>query len=98
MRRRHHAIRRKRDGPAGTNIQFKPPNLSSRRSGADPPDHVIVVGGLADLMPLVLFVAERDGRFIQRLESTIAFRNEQYQWHQVCKATYDNYMIRRIRA
>ena len=29
--------------------------------------------------------------------STIAFRNEQYQWHQVCEATYDNYMIRRIR-
>ena len=26
------------------------------------------------------------------------FRNEQYQWHQVCEATYDNYMIRRIRA
>ena len=31
-------------------------------------------------------------------DSTIAFRNEQYQWHQVCEATYDNYMIRRIRA
>ena len=27
--------------------------------------------------------------------SMIAFRNEQYQWHQVCEATYDNYMIRR---
>ncbi|NOJ48687.1 TRAP transporter substrate-binding protein [Bradyrhizobium archetypum] len=31
-------------------------------------------------------------------ESTIAFRNEQYRWHQVCEATYDTYMIRRIRA
>jgi hypothetical protein len=27
----------------------------------------------------------------------IAFRNEQYQWDQVCEATYDNYLIRRIR-
>jgi hypothetical protein len=29
---------------------------------------------------------------------TIVFRNEEYQWHQVCEATYDNYMIRRVRA
>jgi len=27
-----------------------------------------------------------------------AFRNEQYQWDQICEATYDNYMIRRIRS
>ena len=30
--------------------------------------------------------------------SMIAFRNEQYQWDQVCEATYDNYMIRRLRS
>ena len=27
-----------------------------------------------------------------------AFRNEQYQWHQICEATYDNYLIRRLRS
>ena len=27
-----------------------------------------------------------------------AFRNDQYQWHQVCESTYDNYMIRKIRS
>ena len=30
-------------------------------------------------------------------DSMIAFRNEQYQWDQVCEATYDNYMIRKLR-
>src|SRR6185437_15825067 len=30
-------------------------------------------------------------------DSMVTFRNEQYQWHQVCEATYDNYMIRRLR-
>jgi hypothetical protein len=25
------------------------------------------------------------------------FRYEQYQWAQTCEATYDNYMIRRLR-
>jgi TRAP-type mannitol/chloroaromatic compound transport system substrate-binding protein len=24
-----------------------------------------------------------------------AFRNEQYQWHQVCEVTYDTYMIKK---
>jgi TRAP-type mannitol/chloroaromatic compound transport system substrate-binding protein len=28
----------------------------------------------------------------------IAFRNEQYQWDQVCEATYDNYLIRHLRS
>jgi hypothetical protein len=27
----------------------------------------------------------------------MAFRLEQYQWDQVCEATYDNYMIRKLR-
>src|SRR5438445_13585932 len=44
-------------------------------SAADPPDHVIVVGGLADLMPLVLFVPERDRRFVERLELRVLGRN-----------------------
>jgi len=30
-------------------------------------------------------------------DSVTAFRNEQYQWHQVCESTCDNYMIRRTR-
>ena len=30
-------------------------------------------------------------------DSMTAFRNEQIQWHQVCEATYDNYMIKRSR-
>jgi TRAP-type mannitol/chloroaromatic compound transport system substrate-binding protein len=43
-------------------------------------------------------VSAKNPKFKALYESTIAFRNEQYQWHQVCEATYDNYMIRRIRA
>jgi len=42
-------------------------------------------------------VSAKNPKFKALYESTIAFRNEQYQWHQVCEATYDNYMIRRIR-
>ena len=42
-------------------------------------------------------VSAKNAKFKALYESTIAFRNEQYQWHQVCEATYDNYMIRRIR-
>ena len=41
-------------------------------------------------------VAAKNAKFKALYNSTIAFRNEQYQWHQVCEATYDNYMIRRI--
>jgi TRAP-type mannitol/chloroaromatic compound transport system substrate-binding protein len=40
----------------------------------------------------------KNPKFKTLYDSVIAFRNEQYQWHQVCEATYDNYMIRRIRA
>ncbi|HEX2281230.1 MAG TPA: TRAP transporter substrate-binding protein DctP, partial [Thermomicrobiales bacterium] len=29
-------------------------------------------------------------------DSMTAFRNEQYTWHQVCEATYDNYQIRQL--
>ena len=29
-------------------------------------------------------------------DSMTAFRNEQYSWHQVCEATYDNYQIRQL--
>ena len=43
-------------------------------------------------------VSAKNPKFKALYDSTIAFRNEQYQWHQVCEATYDNYMIRRIRA
>jgi TRAP-type mannitol/chloroaromatic compound transport system substrate-binding protein len=43
-------------------------------------------------------VSAKNPKFKTLYESTIAFRNEQYQWHQVCEATYDNYMIRRLRA
>ena len=43
-------------------------------------------------------VSAKNPKFKTLYDSVIAFRNEQYQWHQVCEATYDNYMIRRIRA
>ena len=42
-------------------------------------------------------VSAKNAKFKALYDSTIAFRNEQYQWHQVCEATYDNYMIRRVR-
>ena len=42
-------------------------------------------------------VSEKNAKFKVLYDSMTAFRNEQYQWHQVCEATYDNYMIRRIR-
>jgi len=38
-------------------------------------------------------VAARNAMFKKLYDSMTAFRNEQYQWHQVCEATYDNYMI-----
>jgi TRAP-type mannitol/chloroaromatic compound transport system substrate-binding protein len=43
-------------------------------------------------------VAAKNDKFRKLYDSMIAFRNEQYQWDQVCEATYDNYMIRRLRA
>ena len=39
-------------------------------------------------------VAGKNPMFKKLYDSMVAFRNEQYQWHQVCEATYDNYMIR----
>ena len=42
-------------------------------------------------------VAAKNEKFKKLHDATVAFRNEQYQWTQVCEATYDNYMIRRLR-
>jgi TRAP-type mannitol/chloroaromatic compound transport system substrate-binding protein len=42
-------------------------------------------------------VSAKNARFKTLYDSMTAFRNEQYQWHQVCEATYDTYMIRRTR-
>jgi TRAP-type mannitol/chloroaromatic compound transport system substrate-binding protein len=42
-------------------------------------------------------VSAKNEKFKKLNESVTAFRNEQYQWHQVCESTYDNYMIRRLR-
>jgi len=42
-------------------------------------------------------VSAKNEKFKKLYDSMIAFRNEQYQWDQVCEATYDNYMIRRLR-
>jgi hypothetical protein len=63
-----------RDGSSGANIQMGPllwRNRQETRSAADPADHVIVVGGFADLIPLILLVAERGHRIIQLLEFCI---------------------------
>jgi TRAP-type mannitol/chloroaromatic compound transport system substrate-binding protein len=42
-------------------------------------------------------VSAKNEKFKKLYESMTAFRNEQYQWDQVCEATYDNYLIRRLR-
>ena len=42
-------------------------------------------------------ISAKNEKFKKLYDSMTAFRNEQYQWHQVCEATYDNYMIRHIR-
>jgi TRAP-type mannitol/chloroaromatic compound transport system substrate-binding protein len=42
-------------------------------------------------------VAAKNETFKKLNDATTAFRNEQYQWTQLCEATYDNYMIRRLR-
>jgi TRAP-type mannitol/chloroaromatic compound transport system substrate-binding protein len=41
-------------------------------------------------------VSTKNEKFKRLYDSMIAFRKEQYQWDQVCEATYDNYMIRKI--
>src|SRR6478735_2570833 len=43
-------------------------------------------------------ISAKNEKFKKLYDSMTAFRNEQYQWHQVCEATYDNYMIRHIRS
>src|SRR5438046_6521259 len=43
-------------------------------------------------------ISTKNEKFKKLYDSMTAFRNEQYQWHQVCEATYDNYMIRHIRS
>jgi TRAP-type mannitol/chloroaromatic compound transport system substrate-binding protein len=40
-------------------------------------------------------ISSRNANFKKLYESMTTFRNEQYQWHQVCEATYDGYMISR---
>jgi TRAP-type mannitol/chloroaromatic compound transport system substrate-binding protein len=42
-------------------------------------------------------ISAKNEKFKKLNDSVTAFRNEQYQWHQVCEYTYDSYMIRRIR-
>lgn len=42
-------------------------------------------------------VSGKNARFKALYESMKAFQNEQYQWDQVCEATYDNYLIRKLR-
>jgi TRAP-type mannitol/chloroaromatic compound transport system substrate-binding protein len=42
-------------------------------------------------------LSAKNDKFKKLYDSMTAFRNEQYQWDQVCEATYDNYMIRRLR-
>src|SRR5438874_10953428 len=43
-------------------------------------------------------VSAKNEKFKKLYDSVTAFRNEQYQWHQVCEYTYDSYMIRRARS
>ena len=43
-------------------------------------------------------ISAKNEKFKKLYDSMTAFRNEQYQWHQICEATYDNYMIRRLRS
>jgi TRAP-type mannitol/chloroaromatic compound transport system substrate-binding protein len=42
-------------------------------------------------------IGAKNERFKKLHDSMMAFRLEQYQWDQVCEATYDNYMIRKLR-
>jgi TRAP-type mannitol/chloroaromatic compound transport system substrate-binding protein len=42
-------------------------------------------------------IGAKNEKFKKLHDSMMAFRNEQYQWHQVCEATYDNYLIRKVR-
>jgi TRAP-type mannitol/chloroaromatic compound transport system substrate-binding protein len=42
-------------------------------------------------------IGAKNERFKKLHDSMMSFRLEQYQWDQVCEATYDNYMIRKLR-
>jgi TRAP-type mannitol/chloroaromatic compound transport system substrate-binding protein len=42
-------------------------------------------------------IGAKNERFKKLHDSMMAFRLEQYQWDQVCEATYDNYLIRKLR-
>ncbi len=42
-------------------------------------------------------IGTKNERFKKLHDSMMAFRLEQYQWDQVCEATYDNYLIRKLR-
>jgi len=42
-------------------------------------------------------IGAKNEKFKKLHDSMMAFRTEQYQWDQVCEATYDNYMIRKLR-
>jgi len=43
-------------------------------------------------------LSAKNEKFKKLHDSMIAFRNEQIQWDQVCEATYDAYLIRRLRS
>src|SRR5215813_13384962 len=43
-------------------------------------------------------IGAKNEKFKKLHDSMMAFRLEQYQWDQVCEATYDNYMIRKLRS
>ena len=42
-------------------------------------------------------IGAKNEKFKKLHDSMMTYRTEQYQWHQVCEATYDNYLIRRLR-
>ena len=42
-------------------------------------------------------IGAKNERFKKLHDFMMAFRLEQYQWDQVCEATYDNYLIRKLR-
>jgi TRAP-type mannitol/chloroaromatic compound transport system substrate-binding protein len=43
-------------------------------------------------------LSAKNEKFKKLHDSMISFRNEQIQWDQVCEATYDGYLIRRLRS
>jgi TRAP-type mannitol/chloroaromatic compound transport system substrate-binding protein len=43
-------------------------------------------------------LSTKSEKFKKLHDSMIAFHNEQIQWDQVCEATYNAYLIRRLRS